>query len=51
MNILRLKDLLVELECLAENHSLNDKVKIEKDKIIILDENGNEKDSFETLYV
>lgn len=51
MNSLRLKDLIVELEVLGENNSFNDKVIIKENKIIILDKNGNEKDSFEAMSI
>lgn len=37
MNIFKLKDLIVELEIMGNNNAFNNKVKIEKDKIILLD--------------
>ena len=49
MTSLRLKDLIVELELLGENNSFDDKVIIKDNKIIIIDKEDNEKDSFEVV--
>lgn len=51
LNNLRLKDLIVELECLGENNGFDDKVVIKENEIIVLDKNGNKKDSFETMFI